>query len=162
MHELLAPLIDNVPPRSIKSEYESCPHLGAEVTVDDGVKGKSKARVSESEDEPIEAVSTGAAAEGDGKSEEDDEVQEVCPTKGEEEKEEDQVEDDKVSVADLLASANRQAKVFAQAPGAKGKKGDTGALKFALQVLFFCFVFYAIFQSFFRASFARHSIFCAL
>lgn len=151
VHELLAPLIDNVPPRSVKADYESCSHLGAEDTGDDGFKGKNKAKVSASEDEPIETVSPGAAAEENGEIEEDDEVQEVCPTKGE-----DQGEDDKVSVADLLASANRQAKVFAQAPGAKGKKGDAGALNFALQVLFlFCFVLYyflVVFSYFVRMS----------
>lgn len=53
----------------------------------------------------------------------------------EEDNEEGEEEDD-VSIADLLASANRQAKVFVQAPGAAGdeKGGDAGTLAFALQV----------------------------
>lgn len=60
----------------------------------------------------------------------DEEDGAAAAAKEEEEKEED------VSVADLLANANRQAKVYAQAPGAEDGKGGAAAatLAFARQV----------------------------
>ncbi|CAM9660011.1 unnamed protein product [Ectocarpus sp. 6 AP-2014] len=110
-HELLAPLIDHVPPKSggAKTELEaSATSSGSGDADSSSGKGKGKGRASSDEDLAV------AGADGEGDAEE---------------------EDEDVSVAELLASANRQAKVFAQAPGAgDGKGGDAGTLAFALQV----------------------------
>ncbi|CAN0511079.1 unnamed protein product [Ectocarpus sp. 12 AP-2014] len=110
-HELLAPLIDHVPPKSggAKTELEASASSSGSGDADNSSgKGKGKGRASSDEDLAV----AGADSERDAEEEDED-----------------------VSVAELLASANRQAKVFAQAPGAgDGKGGDAGTLAFALQV----------------------------
>ncbi|CAM9228936.1 unnamed protein product, partial [Ectocarpus sp. 13 AM-2016] len=110
-HELLAPLIDRVPPKSggAMTELEASASSSGSGDADSrSGKGKGKGRASSDEDLAV------AGVDGEGDAEE---------------------EDEDVSVAELLASANRQARVFAQAPGAgDGKGGDTGTLAFALQV----------------------------
>lgn len=76
---------------------------------------------------------------GQGDQGDDEELEVWAPPHSElakEEASEVQEEEDYVSVADLLASANRQAKVFAQAPGTGGggKRGDPAALAFVSKV----------------------------
>ncbi|CAM9810300.1 unnamed protein product [Ectocarpus sp. 4 AP-2014] len=110
-HELLAPLINHVPPKSggAKTELEAIAASSGSRDADSSSgKGKGKGRASSDEDLAVAGADSGGGAEE---------------------------EDEDVSVAELLASANRQAKVFAQAPGAgDGKGGDAGTLAFALQV----------------------------
>ncbi|CAN0307607.1 unnamed protein product [Ectocarpus fasciculatus] len=120
-HELLAPLIDHVPPKSggAKTELEARTSSSSSSGEGDSSSGKGKGKGRASSDEDLAVV---GADGGEGGAAEE--------------------EDEDVSVAELLASANRQAKVFAQAPGAgDGKGGDAGTLAFALQVCM-CVCFY--------------------
>lgn len=121
-HELLAPLIDHVPPKSsgAKTELETSTASSGDGDSSSS-KGKGKGRASSDEDLAV------VGADGEGEAED---------------------EDEDVSVAELLASANRQAKVFAQAPGAgDGKGGDAGTLAFALQVCASCVFIYLLLPS---------------
>lgn len=155
LHELLAPLIDSVPPKSgtgasSNSTHVLGSHRGGEGSDDIGSstaggKGKGKWKASSNGGNRVVTAAVEAAAVGAnpglglaGGEEDEDELVELVGERAA--KAEVEVEEDDVSVADLLANANRQAKVFVQAPGAEdGKRGDAGTLAFALQVSFFSF-----------------------
>eukprot|EP00903_Cladosiphon_okamuranus_P008073 g7787.t1 len=137
LHELLAPLIDHVPPKG-GGGVSGSGKMPANRSSDSGTassKGKGKGRGTDS----AAAGGGAAAAQGDDG---DDELAVVGVSGGgggggcgERASEEQEDEDEDVSVADLLANTNRQAKVFAQAPGAgEGKGGDAETLAFAVKV----------------------------
>ncbi|CAN0057274.1 unnamed protein product, partial [Sphacelaria rigidula] len=117
-HELLAPLVDHVPPKKkaggSSQNDDGSAHTVAVIDATGGnssPKGKGKGKV----------AINGDSGDGgrSGVAEEDDEEEDV-------------------SVADLLANTNRQAKVYAQAPGAGDRKAGAAAistLAFARQVM---------------------------
>ena len=169
LHEILAPLVDSVPPPKGGTGAKAGSVLlgpdsgsggdgggggGCAAAASKG-KGKRRAsreggpdttadspsRVTASLD-PEEAGQEDHDSDGhDDDDDDDDGVVEMLP--GGEGAVEVVKDEDDVSIADLLASANRQAQVYANAPGVEDKKsGDAATMAFALQVKgFFSFSF---------------------
>ncbi|CAM9679727.1 unnamed protein product [Choristocarpus tenellus] len=115
-HELLAPLIDSVPNRRPQS-------AGSKVTVGVSEVGSQKEKGKGKSTVPLVLEEDGGVEIVMGKEEEKEEF-----------------EEEEVSVADLLASADRQAKVYTSAPlgttkgkGKRNSKEESDILGFALQ-----------------------------
>ena len=172
LHEILAPLVDSVPPKGGAGAKAGSVLLGPDGGGGGGdgsggggdgsgggggnVAGKGigkrrasreggrseKAKRADSTSSVTAALDGGEAHQEDHDDDDDDDGVVMLP--GGQEAVEGEKDEDDVSIADLLASANRQARVYANAPGVEDKKsGDAATMAFALQVngLFFFLMF---------------------